>query len=101
MAKSTRGIIFLGTPMQGADLAVFAGGLARALFFMDVNHDILRVLRPDSEKCYDMQRTFHDQITQCRKGGGFHPALSSYYEQFAVAPMSTAVCIIFPPVLVQ
>jgi hypothetical protein len=50
MANNTRGILFLGTPMRGAQLADFAAGVAQALFFLDVNDNILDLLRPKSQK---------------------------------------------------
>ncbi|KAF8849193.1 hypothetical protein BDZ45DRAFT_244818 [Acephala macrosclerotiorum] len=59
VAKSTRSILFMGTPHAGADLAKFAVLFARYLnLFWKTNLKLLDFLKPDSDALEDVQQRF-------------------------------------------
>lgn len=61
--RSTRGIVFLGTPHHGAGLARWAELLARHLGIVkQTNHNIVDVLRRDSEVLARIQDSFHTMV---------------------------------------
>lgn len=86
MANTTRGIIFQGTSMSGTKPDVSAGGLARALFFIDTTHHILQLLKPDSGKCSDTQKDF---ATLINKPGWFSFRPHCFYKLFPIHPIYT------------
>ena len=59
----TRGILFMGTPLRGADLAVWASGLAQGIgLIKQTNHKILDVLQRESETLSQIQDNFHHLV---------------------------------------
>ncbi|KAG7038643.1 Kinesin light chain [Colletotrichum scovillei] len=69
--EATRGILFLGTPHHGSDLASWAEQLARCVgIFKQTNTAILSVLRPESEVLAEIQDDFHN-ILQSKTTAGF------------------------------
>jgi protein SERAC1 len=69
--ESTTGIIFMGTPHAGADLATWASVLTKlAKVAKHANQDIVEVLKPGSQVLAGLQQEFHrllDRRKQDRK----------------------------------
>ena len=65
IAACTTGIIFLGTPHHGADLAAWAKfGTSIAKIVKRPNTNIVDVLRPESEMLGEIQNGFHTILRQ-------------------------------------
>jgi len=73
--------------MLDTELDVSAGGLAQALFFMDTNHHIISLLKPDLEKCFDMQKDF---ATLINKPGCFLFRPHCFYKIFPIHSIYTS-----------
>jgi len=69
------------------ELDVSAGGLARVLLFIDTNHHIISLLKPDSEKCSDIQKDF---ATLINNPGWFLFRAHCFYEVFAIHSIYTS-----------
>jgi protein SERAC1 len=63
IVKSTRGIIFLGTPHCGVDLAEWGKVIAKIVgHIKQTNPNIIGVLSRDSEVLARIQNSFHSMI---------------------------------------
>ena len=77
----TQGIIFLGTPNHGADLAAWAHfGTQIALLIAKPNSEIVSVLKPGSEVLARIQGGFHGLI-RIRKNEDSELNLTCFYEE--------------------
>ena len=80
----TRGVIFLGTPHNEADLAAWAVlGTKIVSKFKDPNQDIVRTLERESEVLRDTQDNF-GQLLRIRQGQGTNIEITCFYEGKAV-----------------
>ena len=78
----TRGIIFLGTPHNGAGLAKWAKGLAGVIGLLkQTNAQILEVLESDSEILARVQDSFHTMV-RSRSQEGLQPIeITCFFEE--------------------
>jgi hypothetical protein len=70
--ESTEGIVFMGTPHCGSQLADWAKiGTSMAKLVKRLNESIISVLQPDSEVLARVQQEFHTMM-RARSGAGKH-----------------------------
>jgi pimeloyl-ACP methyl ester carboxylesterase len=83
--RSTTGMIFLGVPHCGADLASSWGrlGTRMASVLKQANIDIVKVLEPGSEMLRVVQSGFHSLLRQ-RKDEGSTISITCFYEELGV-----------------
>lgn len=75
------GILFLGTPHHGADLAAWAKfGTTIARIAKHANSEIVAVLRPGSEMLARIQDGFHG-LLRLRRDEGPEIALTCFFEE--------------------
>lgn len=80
----TTGIVFLGVPHCGADLASWAVFGTRMISVLKrANEDILGVLKPGSEMLRMVEKGFHN-ILRLRKDEGSEIFVTSFYEELHV-----------------
>lgn len=80
----THGLIFLGVPHCGSDLAAWGHfGSQVASILKRTNKDILSVLKPGSEMLRQVQQGFHN-ILRLRKDEGTELEITSFYEELPV-----------------
>jgi len=59
IVDSTVGVVFLGTPLRGSTLANWGAlGADFAYVVKDINKDIVKLLRPDSEVLFELRHSF-------------------------------------------
>jgi pimeloyl-ACP methyl ester carboxylesterase len=81
----TAGIIFLGVPHCGADLASWAYfGTQMVNLLKRANKNIVRVLEPGSDMLRSVQNGFHN-ILRLRKDEGSGISVTCFYEELPVA----------------
>ena len=81
ISSCTIGIVFLGTPHHGADLAAWAKfGSDIAKIVKHVNTDIVSLLKPRSEMLARVQAGFHGLLRR-RKDEGLEIAITCFYEE--------------------
>ena len=97
---STRGIIFLGTPIHGADLAKWAEALAKSIGLLkQTNPQILTVLKNDSEVLARLQDSFHAMIRSRNQDRLQSIEITCFYEELplrGVGIVSSAICLALP-----
>ena len=82
--SSVSGVIFLGTPQHGSDLAAWGQlGATLTKVVRRPNKDIIAVLRPGSDMLANVQRDFHSLLRN-RIDEGQQINLTSFYEELAV-----------------
>lgn len=88
----TRGIVFLGTPHHGSNLARWAEMLARSIgLFKQTNPEILQVLKTDSEVLAHIQDSFHTMI-RSRAGATLPPIdITCFYEELPLPGVGIVV----------
>ncbi|ORY15267.1 hypothetical protein BCR34DRAFT_585166 [Clohesyomyces aquaticus] len=80
----TTGIVFLGTPHHGADLAKWGSFLSNiANLAKPVNKDVIKALRRQSETLAGVQDAFHNLVER-RKDEGSKVRLICFYETMPV-----------------
>ena len=80
--RSTRGIIFLGTPHHGAGLARWAELLSRSIgIIKQTNTEIVEVLKRDSEVLARIQDGFHTMVLARSKEGLPPIDISCFFEE--------------------
>ena len=81
----TMGLLFLGTPHHGANLAAWASLASRMTRLLRrPNSDIVDVLTPGSEVLSRIQREFNNFLRTRQEGG--HPiSVTCFYEELPVA----------------
>ena len=80
----TAGIIFLGVPHCGADLASWASFVTRMINILKrANEDIVGVLKPRSEMLRMVETGFHKILRQ-RKSEGSEISITCFYEELSV-----------------
>ena len=80
--RSTRGIIFLGTPHHGSGLARWADLVSRHLGVVkQTNSKIVEVLRRDSEVLARIQESFHALVKAREAEGQPTVEISCFYEE--------------------
>lgn len=80
----TAGIIFLGVPHCGADLASWASFGTRMINVLKrANEDIVGVLKPGSEMLRVVEKNFHN-ILRLRKEEGSEISITCFYEELPV-----------------
>ena len=83
----TRGIAFLGTPHNGADLASWAALCIKLVSTVrDANEAIVQTLRHESEVLQDTQDTF-GQLLRIRQSQGTDIQITCFYEEKAVTAL--------------
>ena len=81
----TRGIIFLGTPHQGAGLAKLADVVSRSIGFLkQTNSSIVEVLKRDSEVLARIQDGFHTMIKAYSTAETPQIEVTCFYEELPV-----------------
>ncbi|KAL8819638.1 MAG: hypothetical protein Q9191_007691 [Dirinaria sp. TL-2023a] len=92
--RSTAGIVFLGTPHCGADLAAWAALGTRmaslASPIVRTNRDILTVLEPGSEILRLVENSFHS-ILRRREEEGTKIQITCFYEELPVTGLGEIV----------
>ncbi|KAK3680817.1 Alpha/Beta hydrolase protein [Podospora appendiculata] len=90
--RSTRGIIFLGTPHHGAGLAKWAEVLSQSIGLVkQTNSNIVEVLRRDSEVLARIQESFHTMV-MARSREGLPPIeISCFYEELPLLGVGLVV----------
>ena len=84
LEQHTIGIVFLGTPHYGSDLAAWGTVCTKLVkIFKDANSDIVSVLRPESEVLRDTQDCF-GQLLEARKNEGCKINITCFYEELAM-----------------
>jgi hypothetical protein len=84
LLDAVKGIVFLGTPHAGSDLAKWGKVLTGiSSIFMKTNQDILRVLNPGSEMLAAVQQDFHTMLDSRRKIGE-KMMIFCFYEEYGV-----------------
>ena len=82
--RCTVGIVFLGVPQCGADLASWASiGTQMVRILKQANKDIVEVLKPKSEMLRMVQNDFHG-ILRRRKDEGSEISITCFYEELGV-----------------
>lgn len=80
----TAGIVFLGVPHCGADLASWAAfGTRMVSILKRANRDIIEVLEPGSEMLRMVEKGFHNILRQ-RKDEGSEISITCFYEELRV-----------------
>ena len=80
----TAGIVFLGVPHCGADLASWARfGTQMVNILKRANTDIVSVLEPGSEMLRVVEKDFHNILRQ-RKDKGSEISITYFFEEIAV-----------------
>jgi protein SERAC1 len=83
--ESTIGIIFMGTPHAGADLAKWASVLANlAKVAKATNQDIVEVLKPGSQVLAGLEQEFHRILEKRRQDGKPQLKIFCIYEELPV-----------------
>lgn len=78
----TRGILFLGTPHAGSDLATWAELLAKSVGLVkQTNPQILDVLKRESEVLARIQKEFQSMLRSRLKNHDPSIAITCFYEQ--------------------
>ncbi|MCJ1248031.1 hypothetical protein MMC30_005246 [Trapelia coarctata] len=91
VVKQTYAIAFLGTPHLGADKAGWiALWIHFAAVFKSVNHNIVKVLQPDSEDLASIDQNFHTLLRK-RTLGGAPINIVCFYEELAVRTIGVIV----------
>jgi protein SERAC1 len=81
IVKSTRGIVFLGTPHCGADLAKWGEVIAKIIgHIKQTNPNIIGVLNRDSEVLARIQNSFHSMI-KARIGDRSQIYITCFYKE--------------------
>lgn len=84
LESCTAGIVFLGVPHCGADLASWASfGTQMVNILKRANEDIVRVLKPGSEILRMVENDFHNILRQ-RKAEGSEISVTCFYEELRV-----------------
>ena len=82
--RCTAGIVFLGVPHCGADLASWGMfGTRMVDILRRANKDIVRVLNPGSEMLREVQKDFHN-ILRLRKHEGSEISITCFFEELPV-----------------
>ena len=82
--RCTVGIVFLGVPHYGSDLAAWAGFGTRMISILRrANKDIVGVLEPGSEMLRVVEKGFHN-ILRLRKTEGSEISVKCFYEELSV-----------------
>jgi len=97
LLRSTRGILFLGTPHHGSDLAKWTQWLAGSLGVVKrTNTEIVRVLRRDSEVLARIQESFHTMI-MARINEGLEPIeIICFFEELPMPGVGFVCRLAFP-----
>ncbi|GAB1314018.1 Tetratricopeptide-like helical (Fragment) [Madurella fahalii] len=91
IVRSTRGIIFLGTPHHGAGLARWAERFARFLgHIKQTNARIVEVLKRDSEVLARIQDSFHAMV-MARTRDGQPIQITCFYEELPLQGVGLVV----------
>ncbi|CAO2653341.1 Nn.00g027520.m01.CDS01 [Neocucurbitaria sp. VM-36] len=92
LLESVRGIIFLGTPHAGAQLAVWASLLTNmSRLFRQTNKEIVRVLEPGSEMLANLQQEFHTLLYKRFREESHYINIMCFYEELAVPGVGRVV----------
>jgi hypothetical protein len=97
--ESTIGIIFMGTPHAGANLAKWAAVLANlAKIAKSTNQDIVEALKPGSQVLAGLEQEFHRMLEKRRRDG--NPALKVFcmYEELPVTGIGMVSLLLMDPV---
>jgi protein SERAC1 len=83
--ESTIGIIFMGTPHAGADLAAWASILTNLTkIAKHANQDIVEVLKPGSQILAGLQQEFHRLLERRKQDGKPQLKIFCIYEELPV-----------------
>ena len=85
------GIIFLGTPHFGSELASWGELGAKLLSITHTNKKILTVLQRDSDLLAEVQIGF-DDILEKRRNEGTPIKITCFYEEYCVPMLDQLVC---------
>ncbi|KAH8900458.1 hypothetical protein GQ53DRAFT_128407 [Thozetella sp. PMI_491] len=98
IARLTKGILFLGTPHHGSSLAQWAASITRLVGIVHPsNHNIVQVLRNDSEVLARIQDRFHTMIRSRQGAGLARVEIACFYEELPhpgvglVVPQESAI----------
>lgn len=90
VATSTKGVIFLGTPHAGSELATLPGTASRCLRGVNVNQDLLRTLTKNSETLGETTIAF-GQLLERRKERKRHLNIQPFLEELPIPSIGLVV----------
>ena len=83
--RCTAGIVFLGVPHCGADIAAWASfGTRMVSVLRRANEEIVEILEPGSEMLRVVEKGFHN-ILRLRNNEGSEISITCFYEELGVA----------------
>ena len=92
IAHCVAGIIFLGTPHHGSDLAAWGKlGTNIARIAQQPNSCLVAVLKPGSETLASVQNSFHN-LLRLRKNEGTEIDITCFYEELAFPVIGMVKC---------
>ncbi|KAH7411529.1 Alpha/Beta hydrolase protein, partial [Cadophora sp. MPI-SDFR-AT-0126] len=92
IVENTRGIVFMGTPHAGADLANWATLFTNFTNLLrPTNHRIVEVLTPDSEVLAGIQKDFHTMLRARRDTHKPDINIMCFFEELPVAGVGLVV----------
>ncbi|KAF5489265.1 Protein SERAC1 [Colletotrichum siamense] len=90
--ESTKGIVFLGTPHHGSELANWAEKLSLSIGLVkQTNTNLIRVLRRNSEVLARIQDSFHNMIKAMSKEGKEAIEITCFYEELPLPSVGLVV----------
>ncbi|KAI9662268.1 MAG: hypothetical protein M1821_008435 [Bathelium mastoideum] len=91
--RCTHGILFLGTPHKGSDLAPFAASVARATGHLRnrVNHQILDMLKRESQMLADLDEWFYQWLRRRKEQTSNNVHVTCFWEELELPVVGRVV----------
>lgn len=85
IVNSTAGVIFLGTPHRGSNIANWGGlGADFAHIAKDVNQAIVKLLKPESEILFELRNSFLKLVIRRAQGKRQALKVKCYFEELGM-----------------